>query len=212
MEKWTQEELEELYKKVNKKAAEDPEFLEKLKKDVRGTMEEFSGRKLPEGLELEVIEAGSAAANAYMMPDFSGDEVDLNELKNIPGGAGKAPKPVKSGGDDEEPAGISAVLVVSVCVAAVGVGPCVGDVNVTSVCVGDVCMGAICTANICTADITCAGNICGSDVCGAYVVCLGDMCGADVCGAQTGCNGNLCGGNYCAKYGHCTDNTCGKAV
>ena len=39
---WTQEELEELYQKINKALAEDPAFREKMRKDARAAAEDLA--------------------------------------------------------------------------------------------------------------------------------------------------------------------------
>ncbi|MBR2259851.1 MAG: hypothetical protein IJ899_21450 [Blautia sp.] len=59
MEKWTREELEELFQKANQKAKEDEEFRKEAKQDIKAALEKLAGRELPEGFQLEMIASGA---------------------------------------------------------------------------------------------------------------------------------------------------------
>ncbi|MBR3175381.1 MAG: hypothetical protein IKF55_05920 [Oscillospiraceae bacterium] len=114
---WTQEELEELYQKINKALAEDPAFREKMRKDARAAAEELAGRPLEEGFRLNYIEQDAGYGDTYVLPDFVGEELDSRELGVIAGG-----KNVKSvsGGDCQKDSvnSVSVLTVVSACPAA----------------------------------------------------------------------------------------------
>ncbi|MBR2259850.1 MAG: hypothetical protein IJ899_21445 [Blautia sp.] len=58
MEKWTKEELEELFQKANQKAKEDEEFRKEAKQDLKAALEKLAGRELPEGMQLEMVASG----------------------------------------------------------------------------------------------------------------------------------------------------------
>ena len=127
VEKWTQKELEELYKKVNEMALSDPEFRKELMADQIGTLEKIAGRKLPEGFQLRFVEGENAYAAAYVLPNFTGDEIDLKGLQSVAGGSdidgftsGSSCKDDVNG--DE--VSISIALIVSVCAAAGQIGGC----------------------------------------------------------------------------------------
>ena len=114
---WTQEELEELYQKINKALAEDPVFREKARKDARAAAEELAGRPLEEGFRLDYIEQDAGYGDTYVLPDFVGEELDPRELGAIAGG--KNEKSV-SGGDCQKDSvnSVSVLTIVSTCPAA----------------------------------------------------------------------------------------------
>ncbi|MBR2259849.1 MAG: hypothetical protein IJ899_21440 [Blautia sp.] len=64
MEKWTKEELEELFQKANQKAKEDGEFRKEARQDVKAALEKLADRKLPEGFQLEMVEPGELGDEA----------------------------------------------------------------------------------------------------------------------------------------------------
>ena len=88
---WTQEELEELYQKINKALAEDHAFREKARKDARAAAEELAGRPLEEGFRLDYIEQDAGYGDTYVLPDFVGEELDPRELGAIAGGKTRNP-------------------------------------------------------------------------------------------------------------------------
>ena len=186
--KWTQEELEKLYKEVNEKAAKDPEFLKKLMEKPKETMEELAGCELPEGFVLEKVAGDSKYAAAYMVPDFSGGELDRKALKSVPGG-------------------LSAVLIATICAAAVSVGACGADTCAAAACVGDYCAGNLCAAAACAA-AGCAGDAEGVSGC-AENVGAGTVCGAAGCAVDQGCAGATCGAAGCASNQYCAGYGCG---
>ncbi|MGN0710406.1 MAG: hypothetical protein ACI4LO_01505 [Anaerovoracaceae bacterium] len=118
--KWTQEKLEELYKKVNERGMSDPEFKEKILKDPKGALEEVAGCSLPDDiLGVKYIEKENGYANTYVVPDFAQGEIDMTELKSVVGGVGGASGECSaySKAVGEQP-NTSIILIVSVCGAA----------------------------------------------------------------------------------------------
>ena len=116
--KWTQKELEELYQKANEKAISDMEFRKAVLADARGALTELAGRELPEGFSLELVESDHSYASAYLTPNFTGDEIDLSELKSAANARANI-----SENEDHLSVGVSIALIISVCGAAVSVGP-----------------------------------------------------------------------------------------
>lgn len=203
--KWTQKELEELYQKANEKAVSDPEFRKAVLADAKGALEELAGRELPDGFSLELVESDNSYASAYLAPNFTGDEIDLSELKSVTGD-----KADSSDNDSGLSVGVSIALIITVCGAAVSAGPCGGDTCGGAACVGNICGGATCGGNACAGDAICGGNICGGNACAADVVCAGNLCGGNACAADIACAGNLCGGNACAGNIACGGDVCGR--
>lgn len=125
---WTQNELEALYKEMQKKAMVDEKFREELLKDSNGTLEKLAGKKLPEGCNIKVIENDPAYTATFVLPDLISEELTEDEMDGASGG-------------------ISVLLIVSACGAAVATAGCAGDA---------------CGAQGCVADVVCAGKACGA--------------------------------------------------
>ena len=102
MEKWTQEELEELYAKITEKVKKDREFRKELKARPKEVIEKLAGRELPEGFNVQLIEKRGNAEKEFGVPDFSGSEMDLSELKKVSGGAGEDEGPAAETGTRKE--------------------------------------------------------------------------------------------------------------
>ena len=85
---WTQNELEELYQKVNKLAAEDADFRKELQADSRAAIEKIAGKELPEGFRLKFIENDPSYNATYVVPDITSGELNLKELQSVSGGSG----------------------------------------------------------------------------------------------------------------------------
>ena len=78
--KWSQEDLEQLYQQVNAKAIADEEFRKALLADPKAVLEQEAGQKLPDDLNLKIIENDNGFAATYIVPDFVCGELDAKEL------------------------------------------------------------------------------------------------------------------------------------
>lgn len=105
---WNQEEMNEVYLKVQKMATTDEEFRNELLKDSKAAIEKVSGKEMPDGFQVNVIENDPAYAATFVLPDFVGDEIEEGELDQVAGG-------------------ISVLLIVSACAGAIGTDTCAGD-------------------------------------------------------------------------------------
>ena len=105
---WTQENLNELYLKVQKQALTDEEFRKDLLSDPNAVIEKETGEKLPEGFKIQVIESDPAYTATFVLPDLVGEELEDGELDQVAGG-------------------FSFILVASACAAALSVGGCAAD-------------------------------------------------------------------------------------
>lgn len=105
---WTQETLNELYVRLQKQAMTDEEFRKELLADPNGVIERESGGKLPEGFKVNIIESDPAYTATFVLPDMIGDELEDDELDQVAGG-------------------ISFVIGVSACAAALSATACGAD-------------------------------------------------------------------------------------
>jgi len=105
---WTQENLNELYWKVQKQALTDEEFRKDLLSDPNAVLEKEIGEKLPEGFQIQVIESDPAYTATFVLPDLMGEELEDGELDQVAGG-------------------FSFILVASACAAAISVDGCGAD-------------------------------------------------------------------------------------
>lgn len=105
---WTNNDAEKLYLEAQKKAMVDEEFRKELLEDANSALEKLSGQKLPEGMRLKVIENDPNYTATFVLPDMLSEEIDTKDL-------------------DKAAGGISTLLVLSACGAAIKIGPCPAD-------------------------------------------------------------------------------------
>lgn len=130
---WTQEEMDNLYLEVQKKAMTDAEFRKELLADSSAALEKVAGKKLPEGCNIKVIENDPAYTATMVIPDLVTEEFSAEDLDQISGG--------------EAAKGISFLLIISACAAAIAIAGCSADA---------------CGAQGCVADDVCTGQACGA--------------------------------------------------
>ncbi|MDR1013192.1 MAG: NHLP leader peptide family RiPP precursor [Lactobacillales bacterium] len=83
---WSEEKMNEVYKRVMQKATTDEEFRQNLIKDVNVAVEKLIGEKLPEGMNLKVIESDPNYNATFVLPNLSTGEMDLDDLDDVAGG------------------------------------------------------------------------------------------------------------------------------
>lgn len=179
---WTQKELENIYKEANIRAQQDSAFRELAARDPKAAFEQLAGKPLPDDFNLKVIEKDASYAATYVVPDFAQGELDFSQLSDQQ--------------VERVTGGLSVVLIVSVCGAAVSTGGCGGDA-----CGANACGGNVCGGNVCGAD-ACGGNACGANA-DASGACAGAACGADACGGNAGCAGYIAKETACGGYVGC---------
>ncbi len=209
---WTQNELEELYQKVNKLAAEDADFRKELQADSRAAIEKIAGKELPEGFRLKFIENDPSYNATYVVPDITSGELNLKELQSVSGGSGDESQAVESvphkPGEPEPEANFSILFIVSACAAAIQIAGCGADACAAAACPVDACAAQACAARACAGQAGCAAEACGGEGCGAQAGCMGNACAADVCAAHGACAANACAADGCVAHGGCLYNAC----
>ncbi|MDR0691002.1 MAG: NHLP leader peptide family RiPP precursor [Streptococcaceae bacterium] len=100
---WSEEKMNEVYALVMQKATTDEEFRQGLMKDVNTTVEKLIGEKLPEGMNLKVIENDPNYNATFVLPNLSTGEMDLDALDDVAGG-------------------VSGLIIISACAVAIGDG------------------------------------------------------------------------------------------
>ena len=183
---WTQEKLEKLYQEVNQRAAENPEFLKKLKENPSAALEEAAGCELPKDLQLQFIDGEPDHANTYTLPNFTGDEIELTELKDVSGG-------------------FSFFIGASACAIAISIVGCPADGCLVAGCPADACVAQGCGVAGCGGD-ACFDAASGASAGGA-TACGNYLAGASASGVSA-CDYNAAGAGASGKSG-CNTDTCG---
>lgn len=105
MMEWTQEKLNELYQKIQRKAMTDEEYRKELLDNADAVIEKEMGEKLPEGMKFQVIESDPEYNATFVLPDMLSEELEDEELEQVAGG-------------------VSVILIVSACAAAISTSAC----------------------------------------------------------------------------------------
>lgn len=110
---WTQKEIETVYEGVRNRARTDVVFRKKLLADPPKAIAEFSGKEVPAGFRIKIVESDPAYQATFVVPDLVSEEMDEKSLSKVAGG-------------------VSALLIVSVaagvCGVAFGEDTCAGNV------------------------------------------------------------------------------------
>lgn len=83
---WTQEKLNELYLKIQRKAMTDEEYRKELLEDADAVIEREMGEKLPEGMKFQVVESDPKYSVTFVLPDMLSEELDDEDLDRVAGG------------------------------------------------------------------------------------------------------------------------------
>lgn len=83
---WTQEEKNEVYINAMQKAASNESFRKEILADPIAALEKLSGKKIPEGTSIKVIEQDPAYESTMVLPKFVGDSLELEDLDQVAGG------------------------------------------------------------------------------------------------------------------------------
>jgi len=85
---WTQEEIQETVQKVADKAGSDAAFRQLALSDINTAVKEISGKEIPAGFKVNVIDGTGYHAN-IVLPEAksSADELSETELESVAGGS-----------------------------------------------------------------------------------------------------------------------------
>ena len=83
---WTQEQINEVYAKVQRTAMTDEEFRAELLADAGAAIEKLTGEKLPEDFKVKVVENDPQYAATFVLPPMVSDELSDEELDSVAGG------------------------------------------------------------------------------------------------------------------------------
>lgn len=83
---WTQEQINEIYEKVQRTAMTDEEFRAELLADSTAAIEKIAGQPLPEGFKVKIIENDPQYAATFVLPPMVDDELSDEELDAVAGG------------------------------------------------------------------------------------------------------------------------------
>lgn len=84
---WTQRQIDECIEACRKRAAVDAEFRRKLLADSAAAVKEVSGREIPAGFRIRVLESDPAYDATFVLPPPAAGGVSDRELDDVAGGA-----------------------------------------------------------------------------------------------------------------------------
>lgn len=127
---WTQKEMEELYREMQKKAMVDEGFRKELLADADAALEKLAGKKLPQGCKIKVIENDPSYTATFVLPDMISEELTPDEMDGT--------------------AGAGVMVIVSACAVAIGAAGCPADACGGYLCVDTYCGGEVCGGKMST--------------------------------------------------------------
>lgn len=86
MSEWTEQEIKDVLDEINKKACTEKDFRKLVLNDPAEAIKQVSGKEVPAGLKIKVIENESGIDHTHVLPDFVSDEISNDELENVAGG------------------------------------------------------------------------------------------------------------------------------
>lgn len=86
---WTQEEAQAALQKIIKRATTDAEFRQLFLTDAAAAVKEVTGRELPEGYTLRVVENKGADLTVVLPDPSASSELSDSELEAVAGGGHK---------------------------------------------------------------------------------------------------------------------------
>jgi hypothetical protein len=83
----TKGEIQPVLNEIKTKASLDNDFRNLCLKDINAAIEQTSGKKLPEDLKLDVVEASTSSDVTLVLPPVQPNELSEDNLDNVSGGA-----------------------------------------------------------------------------------------------------------------------------
>ncbi len=86
MARWTQQEINDAYKKIIDKTAKDSEFRKLALDNPKKAFSEVAGKEVPENINIRFIENEPGIDQTFVLPNKITEELSDNELDKISGG------------------------------------------------------------------------------------------------------------------------------
>ena len=88
MSDWTEQEIIDAFSALNKKVVTDREFRDLALSNPNEAVKQLTGKDLPEGMAIKLIEADPEASRTFVLPNFRGEGAELSdkELEAAAGG------------------------------------------------------------------------------------------------------------------------------
>lgn len=83
---WTEQEMNEVYLEVQKRAVTDQDYRDELLRDPNAAIESLTGKRLPQGFSVKVVENEPGYAATFVLPDLLAEEIEDDGLETVAGG------------------------------------------------------------------------------------------------------------------------------
>ncbi len=83
---WTQEEVDTILLEAQKRATTDKPFRELLLASPEQAIEGLSGKSVPAGFKIKVVESDPNYHLTFALPRYIGDELTANDMARVAGG------------------------------------------------------------------------------------------------------------------------------
>lgn len=83
---WNQEEIANVFKEIRKKVVVDKEFRDLFLNNPNEAIFKISGKKVPEGFKIKVIENDPKYNMTFVLPEVISEKLSEQELANVSGG------------------------------------------------------------------------------------------------------------------------------
>lgn len=86
MQKWTEQDISSAVKKISEKASNDKVFRELCLKDPHRAVKIITGRDIPRGFVIRIVENDPGVDQTFVLPDLYSSELSDDELDKVAGG------------------------------------------------------------------------------------------------------------------------------
>jgi hypothetical protein len=83
---WTQDEVENAFVELKKKATTDEDFRKLILTDPKSAIKQVTGKDVPEGFKIKVIESDPAYHMTFVLPRMLSTDLSDEELDRVAGG------------------------------------------------------------------------------------------------------------------------------
>jgi hypothetical protein len=83
---WTEEEADRAFVEVRRRAMTDKAFRQLALANPNAAIEKVSGKAVPPGIKIKIIETDPAAHMTFLLPQMIGEELSEADLEKVAGG------------------------------------------------------------------------------------------------------------------------------